>query len=62
MSTLEDEIARSNQEIEQKSQESKELFQYLQISEGENAYMEYIFWGNGYYGYGISYGHCRTAY
>lgn len=40
---LEQEIEKSNQEIKQKSEESKTLFQYLQVSEGENAYLEYIF-------------------
>lgn len=40
---LEQEIEESNIEIENKSEESKTLFQYLQVSEGENAYMEYIF-------------------
>ena len=40
---LEQEIAESNQEIAEKSEQSKSLFQYLQVSEGENAYLEYIF-------------------
>lgn len=40
---LEQEIDRSNQEIAEKSKESKSLFQYLQVSEGENAYLEYVF-------------------
>ncbi|HIT37431.1 MAG TPA: peptidoglycan DD-metalloendopeptidase family protein [Candidatus Onthousia faecipullorum] len=40
---LESEIAESNQEIARKSEESKSLFQYIQVSEGENAYLEYIF-------------------
>lgn len=40
---LEQEIEKSNQEIKQKIEESKTLFQYLQVSEGENAYLEYIF-------------------
>ncbi len=40
---LEQEIEASNQEILEKSEQSKSLFQYLQVSEGENAYLEYIF-------------------
>ena len=40
---IEIEIEKSNQEISRKSEESKSLFQYLQVSEGENAYLEYIF-------------------
>lgn len=40
---LEQEIEESNAEIEEKSEQSKALFQYLQVSEGENAYVEYIF-------------------
>ncbi len=40
---LQQEIDDSNAEIAKKSQESKELFRYLQISEGQNSYLEYIF-------------------
>ena len=40
---LEQEIDESNNEIAEKSEQSKSLFQYLQVSEGENAYVEYIF-------------------
>ncbi len=40
---LEQEIEESNVEITKKSEESKSLFQYLQVSNGENAYLEYIF-------------------
>ncbi len=40
---LQKEIDESNEEIAKKSKESKELFQYLQISEGENSYLEYVF-------------------
>ena len=43
MKSLQDEIDKSNAEIEKKSEESKQLFQYLQVSNGNNAYMEYIF-------------------
>lgn len=42
-SILEQEIEESNAEIAEKSEQSKSLFQYLQVSEGENAYLEYIF-------------------
>lgn len=42
-SILEQEIEESNVEIAEKSEQSKTLFQYLQVSEGENAYLEYIF-------------------
>lgn len=41
--TLQAEIDKSNEEIAQKSEESKSLFQYIQVSEGENAYLEYVF-------------------
>ena len=41
--TLQAEIDESNNEIAEKSEQSKSLFQYLQVSEGENAYLEYIF-------------------
>lgn len=40
---LEQEIEESNEEIAEKSEQSKSLFQYIQVSEGENAYLEYIF-------------------
>ena len=40
---LQQEIEESNIEIAEKSEESKTLFQYLQVSQGENAYLEYIF-------------------
>lgn len=40
---LEQEIEESNVEIAEKSEQSKSLFQYIQVSEGENAYLEYIF-------------------
>lgn len=41
--SLQEEIDRSNEEIAQKSKESQDLFQYLQVSEGKNVYLEYIF-------------------
>ena len=40
---LEQEIEESNEEIAEKSEQSRSLFQYIQVSEGENAYLEYIF-------------------
>lgn len=40
------EIEDYNQEIKDKSLQTKQLFQYLQISEGENVYLEYIFGAN----------------
>lgn len=40
---LQQEIDESNEQIAKKSQESKELFRYLQISQGQNSYLEYIF-------------------
>ena len=40
---LQKEIDASNLEIEQKSEESKRILEYYQISNGENAYLEYAF-------------------
>lgn len=40
---LQEEIDASNKEIEQKSEESKRILEYYQISNGENAYLEYVF-------------------
>lgn len=40
---LEEEITKSNQEIEKKSEESKKIMEYYQVSNGENAYLEYAF-------------------
>ncbi len=37
------EIEEYNEEIKDKSLQTKQLFQYLQVSEGENVYLEYIF-------------------
>ncbi len=37
------EIEEYNQSIKEKSLETKDLFQYLQIADGENAYLEYAF-------------------
>lgn len=43
ITTLEAEIEKSNKEIEKKSEESKKIMEYYQISNGENAYLEYAF-------------------
>ncbi len=40
---LQREIDESNREIERKSEESKKIIEYYQISNGENAYLEYAF-------------------
>lgn len=40
---LQQEIADANVEIEQKKEETKQLFAYLQLSGGDNIYLEYIF-------------------
>ncbi len=40
---LEEEIKKNNKEIEKKSAESKKLMEYYQVSNGENAYLEYAF-------------------
>lgn len=40
---MHDEIEQYNEEIKDKSLQTKQLFQYLQVSEGENVYYEYIF-------------------
>lgn len=44
--TMHQEIDAYNQEIKDKSLQTKQLFQYLQVSEGENVYLEYIFGAN----------------
>ena len=40
---LQEEIDKSNKEIEKKSEESKKIIEYYQISNGNNAYLEYAF-------------------
>lgn len=40
---LEEEIKKNNEEIDQKKAESKKLMEYYQVSNGENAYLEYAF-------------------
>lgn len=41
--SLQQEIADANLEIENKKEETKQLFAYLQLSGGENIYLEYVF-------------------
>lgn len=41
--TLQEEIDQSNAEIAEKSEESKKIIEYYQISNGENIYLEYAF-------------------
>ncbi|MDO5393461.1 MAG: peptidoglycan DD-metalloendopeptidase family protein [Mycoplasmatota bacterium] len=41
--TLQKEIDESNEEIARKSEESKKIIEYYQISNGENIYLEYAF-------------------
>lgn len=41
--SLKEEIEESNKEIKQKSLETKQIFEYYQISQGENTYLEYVF-------------------
>ena len=43
---LQREIDESNREIEKKTEESKKIMEYYQISNGENAYLEYAFGAN----------------
>ena len=40
---LQDEIDASNKEIEEKSKESKNIIEYYQVANGNNAYLEYAF-------------------
>ena len=40
---LQEEIEESQKEIERKSEESKNIISYYQVSNGENAYLEYAF-------------------
>lgn len=37
------EIDASNKEIKEKSEQSKKIIEYYQISNGDNAYLEYAF-------------------
>lgn len=40
---LQQEILESNQKIEEKKKQTKSTISYLQMSQGENAYLEYVF-------------------
>lgn len=44
----EDEIVASEKEIEAKREETNELLKFLQVSSGENVYLEYIFEADSY--------------
>lgn len=44
--TLQQEIANANTEIEQKKEQTKNLIVYLQMSEGNNVYLDYVFGGD----------------
>ena len=44
----EDEIIKSEEEIEEKREETNELLKFLQVSSGENVYLEYIFEADSY--------------
>ncbi len=43
INTLQEEIEKSNEEIKEKGEESKKIIEYYQISNGDNAYLEYAF-------------------
>jgi len=43
IAALEQQIIDNNKEIEEKEEESKRIVQYYQLSNGENAYLEYAF-------------------
>ncbi len=43
INTLQKEIEESNRQIEKKSKESKQIIAYYQVSNGDNAYLEYAF-------------------
>ncbi len=46
--TTEDEIVKSEEEIEAKKEETNELLKFLQVSSGENVYLEYLFDADSY--------------
>lgn len=46
--TTEEEIKTSEEEIEAKKEETNELLKFLQVSSGENVYLEYIFDADSY--------------
>lgn len=43
---LQQEIAQANIDIESKKEQTKDLIVYLQMSQGENVYLEYVFGGD----------------
>ena len=43
---LQQEIAQANIDIEDKKEQTKDLIVYLQMSQGENVYLEYVFGGD----------------
>ena len=43
ITALEEEIDKSNKELQEKTEESKKIIEYYQISNGDNAYLEYAF-------------------
>ena len=48
IATSEQEIINNQNEIEAKSKETDELLKFLQISSGENVYLEYLFEADSY--------------
>ena len=46
--TTEEEIVKSEEEIEAKREETNELLKFLQVSSGENVYLEYLFDADSY--------------
>lgn len=48
ISTTEKEIEKNQEEIEAKSKETDELLKFLQVSSGENVYLEYLFEADSY--------------
>lgn len=46
--TTEDDIIKNQNEIEAKKEETNELLKFLQVSSGENVYLEYIFEAESY--------------
>ena len=44
----EDDIISSQKQIEEKSKETDELLKFLQVSNGENVYLEYLFEADSY--------------
>lgn len=46
--SAEDEIIKSEEEIENKKEETNDLLKFLQVSSGENVYLEYVFEADSY--------------